>query len=116
MITDPPYGIELDSEWRDRAGLNGHDQFGIAASATRYLVILSDRESGPAENAYTNILEEVGFLPPTRVATVDFTLIPRGLNAKETERFVWENGARIYGSRASRNVAAKPNGRSRLPW
>jgi DNA modification methylase len=24
MITDPPYGIELDSEWRDRAGLNRH--------------------------------------------------------------------------------------------
>ena len=23
MITDPPYGIGLDSEWRDRAGLNG---------------------------------------------------------------------------------------------
>src|SRR5262249_19821756 len=23
MGTDPPYGIELDSEWRDRAGLNG---------------------------------------------------------------------------------------------
>ena len=23
MITDPPYGIELDSEWRDRAGLKG---------------------------------------------------------------------------------------------
>lgn len=23
MITDPPYGIELDTEWRDRAGLNG---------------------------------------------------------------------------------------------
>jgi hypothetical protein len=23
MITEPPYGIELDSEWRDRAGLNG---------------------------------------------------------------------------------------------
>jgi len=23
MITDPPYGIELDAEWRDRAGLNG---------------------------------------------------------------------------------------------
>jgi len=22
-VTDPPYGIELDSEWRDRAGLNG---------------------------------------------------------------------------------------------
>ena len=24
MATDPPYGIELDSEWRDRAGLNKH--------------------------------------------------------------------------------------------
>ena len=23
MTTDPPYGISLDSEWRDRAGLNG---------------------------------------------------------------------------------------------
>jgi DNA modification methylase len=23
MVTDPPYGIKLDSEWRDRAGLNG---------------------------------------------------------------------------------------------
>jgi hypothetical protein len=25
MVCDPPYGIELDSEWRDRAGLNGGD-------------------------------------------------------------------------------------------
>jgi hypothetical protein len=24
MVTDPPYGIELDSEWCDRAGLNKH--------------------------------------------------------------------------------------------
>jgi hypothetical protein len=23
LVTDPPYGIELDTEWRDRAGLNG---------------------------------------------------------------------------------------------
>jgi hypothetical protein len=23
LLTDPPYGITLDSEWRDRAGLNG---------------------------------------------------------------------------------------------
>jgi predicted RNA methylase len=22
MVTDPPYGIEFNSEWRDRAGLN----------------------------------------------------------------------------------------------
>ena len=24
MVSDPPYGISLDSEWRDRAGLNPH--------------------------------------------------------------------------------------------
>lgn len=24
LTTDPPYGIELDSEWRDRAGINKH--------------------------------------------------------------------------------------------
>src|SRR5580704_10623377 len=24
MVSDPPYGVRLDSEWRDRAGLNGH--------------------------------------------------------------------------------------------
>jgi DNA modification methylase len=24
MVTDPPFGISLDSEWRDRAGLNKH--------------------------------------------------------------------------------------------
>ena len=23
LVTDPPYGVELDSEWQDRAGLNG---------------------------------------------------------------------------------------------
>jgi DNA modification methylase len=29
MVTDPPYGIELDSEWRDRAGLNGRGASGL---------------------------------------------------------------------------------------
>jgi DNA modification methylase len=24
MVTDPPYGVQLDSEWRDRAGINKH--------------------------------------------------------------------------------------------
>jgi hypothetical protein len=50
MVTDPPYGIELDSEWRDRAGLNscgpaeasymkkrtaGHTETTISASRCR---------------------------------------------------------------------------------
>ena len=28
MVTDPPYGIELDTEWRDRAGLNDGSRLG----------------------------------------------------------------------------------------
>ena len=30
MVTDPPYGVGLDSEWRDRGGLNSH---GLAESS-----------------------------------------------------------------------------------
>ena len=35
MVTDPPYGIELDSEWRDRAGLNGGDIGGKRTRASK---------------------------------------------------------------------------------
>jgi hypothetical protein len=35
MVCDPPYGIELDSEWRDRAGLNG---YGPAESSNSFEV------------------------------------------------------------------------------
>jgi DNA modification methylase len=38
MVTDPPYGIELDSEWRDRAGLNtapGHKRTPAAKAAAK---------------------------------------------------------------------------------
>jgi hypothetical protein len=45
MVTDPPYGIQLDSEWRDRAGLNGH---------------------GPAEPSYMNVAPKGTGTPPYR--------------------------------------------------
>jgi hypothetical protein len=32
LVTDPPYGIELDSEWRDRAGLNDGSRLGAKHS------------------------------------------------------------------------------------
>jgi DNA modification methylase len=38
LVTDPPYGIELDSEWRDRAGLNtapGHKRTPATKAAAR---------------------------------------------------------------------------------
>jgi len=38
MVTDPPYGISLDSEWRDRAGLNtapGHKRTAASKAAAK---------------------------------------------------------------------------------
>jgi hypothetical protein len=69
----------------------------LGISADRYLFIFTDRDMGPASDHYIKILEEGGFLPTSGVADINFSLIPRGLNAKDTERFVRENGARICG-------------------
>lgn len=38
-------------------------RFGIAGLVPRYLVILTDRDTGPAEDSYPTILDEAGFLP-----------------------------------------------------
>jgi DNA modification methylase len=49
MVTDPPYGIELDSEWRDRAGLNtapGEKRTAAAKAAAR------NNPQYPAEASY----------------------------------------------------------------
>ena len=35
LCTDPPYGISLDSEWRDRAGLNGGTPSGQRTALTK---------------------------------------------------------------------------------
>lgn len=35
LLTDPPYGIELDSKWRERAGLNGGDGHQRTAAHTQ---------------------------------------------------------------------------------
>jgi DNA modification methylase len=49
MVTDPPYGIELDSEWRDRAGLNtapGQKRTAISKAAAKL------HPTAPAEPSY----------------------------------------------------------------
>lgn len=49
MVTDPPYGISLDSEWRDRAGLNTHPgQHRTKAMKDR----AKNNPSAPAEPSY----------------------------------------------------------------
>ncbi len=74
-------------------------RFGIARTTPRYLIILNHRfddpELGPAENTYIKFLDEAGFLPTAGFGMVDLNRIPRGLSAKEAERFVREHDAEI---------------------
>jgi hypothetical protein len=74
-------------------------RFGIARNGPIYLLILTDRDLESVEDAYVKILDEAGFLPNSGIGVVDFTVIPRGLNAEEEEKFVRENGAEICGMR-----------------
>src|SRR5207245_1672139 len=43
LVTDPPYGVELDMEWRDRAGFNDKGRFQGTATPG---------EKNPAEPSY----------------------------------------------------------------
>ncbi len=43
LLTDPPYGVELDMEWRDRAGLNG-----MGPAQPSYM---HEAERGPREHS-----------------------------------------------------------------
>jgi hypothetical protein len=74
-------------------------RLGIARNAPRYLLVLTDRDLESVEDSYVQILGEAGFLPASGCGVVDFTVIPRGLSAKDEERFVRENGAEICGMR-----------------
>jgi hypothetical protein len=59
------------------------------------------------EDACTKILDEAGFLPASRIATVNLVDIPHGLNTRQTERFLPDNGAQICGSRPPRSLFAQ---------
>ena len=68
----------------------------------------------------TQILDEAGLLHTGGFGLVDLTQVPNGLSAKETERFLRENGAQLGGSRLAQNPhgpgdgAARPIGPTRL--
>jgi hypothetical protein len=71
-------------------------KFGIAGSEEKYVFVLTDRDIGEAEQAtYVQILDDGGFLPWSGLGMVDLTVIPRGLSAKEEEKFVRENAAEL---------------------
>jgi hypothetical protein len=77
------------------------DRFGVAKNKPRFVLMLDGAGSKRALSNHNciQILDEAGFLPPGGSCVVDFTVIPSGLNANETETFIRENGARICGSR-----------------
>ena len=79
-------------------------QFGLSHKHPR-LVIFVTGYGTPAidEYACVKILDEAGFLPTSGIATVNLLDIPDGLDVKETERFLRENGGKICGSRRDRN-------------
>ena len=84
------------------------DRFGTAKNKPRFVLTL---DGAGSERALSNdnciqILDEAGFLPSAGSCIVNFTVIPSGLNAKEEERFVRENGAQLCGSR----LAQSPRG------
>lgn len=84
-------------------------RFGIARTTPAFLIIFLHRFDdpalglGPAGETYIKILDEAGFLPTGGFGIVDLDRIPRGLSAKEAEKFVRENGAEICGRSGAQN-------------
>jgi hypothetical protein len=85
MVTDPPYGIELDSEWRHRAGLNGH---GPAEPS-----YMKKRTKGHTETAISGHARRlVGSLrarskPRGRLRLARFEIHPRSSRWTDANRF-----------------------------
>jgi len=67
---------------------------------------------GLDDDTCLQILREGGFPPANAVSTVDLCEIPGGLSAKETERFVRENGAKICGIGIAQSQGSTVNGES----
>ena len=63
-----------------------------------WVVKLVGQEFALDQDRCIDILRECGFLPTGRFGVVDFLGIPDGLNAKELEQYLRQNGAQICGS------------------
>src|ERR1700732_3245542 len=75
----------------------------------RLLLVVSHAGWGPAldQDTCIEILGECGFLPTGTLGLVNFGKIPKGLNAKETERFLRELGAEICGIRGTQDLGGR---------
>ena len=84
---------------------NLEDKFGIAKNKPRFIVTLDGAGNRRAlsDDRCIEILDEAAFLHTGGFGLVDFTQIPRGLSAMETESFLRESGAEICGPRLAQS-------------
>ena len=75
------------------------DRFGLADGKPPLLIVVSlaAKKLALDEDRCVQILRECGHLPTGAVGLVNLGKIPRGLDAKETERFLRERGAETRG-------------------
>ena len=73
------------------------NRFGLGPGTEQKLWVVNivGRQLALDNSTCIGILRECGFLPTQRFGVVDLGNIPEGLNAKETERFLRENGAEL---------------------
>jgi|HubBroStandDraft_6_1064221.scaffolds.fasta_scaffold218943_3 hypothetical protein len=73
------------------------DRLGITDAKPRILYIVSRivQRIGLDRETCIQILDEGGFLRKRGYMSVDLGLVPDGLSAEETKRFLLENGAKI---------------------
>ena len=61
-----------------------------------FVMYLVTQELALDTDACLQILDQCGHTPKSRFAVADFSRIPGGLNAAETERFLREHGAILF--------------------
>jgi hypothetical protein len=62
-----------------------------------YVLGFPNQELALDTDSCLQILRECGYVPKSRFAVAHFTDIPDGLNAKETELFLRQHGAELFG-------------------
>ncbi|MGD0870244.1 MAG: DNA modification methylase [Bryobacteraceae bacterium] len=100
MVTDPPYGIELDSEWRDRAGLNG-----CGAAEPSYMKHRTEGHtqttiSGDTQADWSEAFElvpsiQVAYVWHASIYTAEVLLGLRRIGFLYPQQIIWNKGRKV---------------------
>ena len=100
LVTDPPYGIELDTEWRDRAGLNLHGR--AAASYMKHRTeghqntsISSDTRADWSEVFALVPTLEVGYVWHASVSTTEVLNGLLSIGFLYPQQIIWDKGRAV---------------------